>query len=146
MSDLHIEDFFKDSARILLRLYNHFPRPTQLFVEDIIGPEEPDEFGLFSPRYQSCFSTMLWLAHEGYLTYETTIRQDAIDQAVLTAPCLLRLTLPQTQDSKDLEAAARVNAIRDALKSQSSAELRRAMLGFLAISSGDTAIHPRSRS
>jgi hypothetical protein len=144
LSDLHIEDFFKDSARILVRLYSSFPRPAQIFVEDIIGPEEPDEFGLYSPRHQACFSTLLWLAQEGFLSYEATIRQDAIDQAVLTAPCMLRLTLPQTFEADDLEAAARINAIRDALKARSSAALRRVMLDFYALSSDDTAVRPRS--
>ena len=46
MSDIHIDDFFRDAAIALNRLYLSFPRPIALYVEDIIGPDEPDEFGL----------------------------------------------------------------------------------------------------
>ncbi|WP_027328850.1 hypothetical protein [Marinimicrobium agarilyticum] len=83
-ADIHIADFYKDAARILVQLYNQFPRPTTVFVEDIAGPDTPDEFGLHSPRHQACLATMLWLAQSGYLTYQSLIRQEAMDQAVLT--------------------------------------------------------------
>lgn len=82
-ADIHIADFYKDAARILVQLYNQFPRPTTVFVEDIAGPDTPDEFGLHSPRHQACLATMLWLAQSGYLTYQSLIRQEAMDQAVL---------------------------------------------------------------
>ena len=62
MADLHIDDFYRDSAMILLRLYTTFPRKTVLYVDDICGPDAPDEFGLHSERHQSCFSAMTWLA------------------------------------------------------------------------------------
>lgn len=84
MADIHIADFYKDAGRILVQLYNSFPRRITLFVEDIAGPDEPDEFGLHSPRHQACLATMFWLAQAGYLSYETTIRQEALDQATLT--------------------------------------------------------------
>lgn len=58
MADLHIDDFYRDAALILLRLYRTFPRKTILYVDDISGPDTPDEFGLHSERFQSCFSTM----------------------------------------------------------------------------------------
>ena len=32
MADLHIDDFYKDVAKIFLRLYSIFPRKTTLFV------------------------------------------------------------------------------------------------------------------
>lgn len=84
MADIHIADFYKDVARIFIALYNSFPRKIILYVEDISGPDSPDEFGLHCPRFQSCFSTMVWLADQGYLQYETTIRQEALDQVTLT--------------------------------------------------------------
>ena len=84
MADLHIEDFFKDAAKILNQLYLNFPKKSSVFVEDISGEDTPDEYGLHAPRHQSCFGCMLWLEEEGYLRFESTIRQDAIDQAVLT--------------------------------------------------------------
>lgn len=84
MADLHIADFYKDVARIFAQLYASFPRKIILFVEDISGPDSPDEFGLHCPRFQSCFSTMIWLAESGYITYASTIRQEALDQVTLS--------------------------------------------------------------
>ncbi len=84
MADLHIDDFYRDSALIMLHLYSHFPRKTILYVDDICGPDTPDEFGLHTERYQSCFSAMTWLAEQGYLQYFDTIREEALDQAVLS--------------------------------------------------------------
>lgn len=84
MADIHIADFYKDAARILVQLYGSFPRRITLFVEDIAGPDSPDEFGLHSPRHQACLATMYWLAQAGYLSYESTVRQEALDQATLT--------------------------------------------------------------
>jgi hypothetical protein len=84
MSDLHIGDFYRDTARILVRLYNQFPRPQMLFVEEICGAAEPDEFGLPGERHHACFSTLIWLAEERYLSYADTIHQAALDQVVLT--------------------------------------------------------------
>lgn len=97
MSDLHIDDFYKDVAAILLRLYSQFPRKQILFVDDIYRnkggkPEEPDEFGLPSPRHLSCFSAMVWLGEEMFLRYDSPIRQEALDQAVLTEKSFLLLS------------------------------------------------------
>lgn len=84
MADIHIADFYKDAATVLVQLYNQFPRPMMLFVEDVAGPDEPDEFGLHSPRHQACLATMFWLARAGYIHYETVVRQEALDQVTLT--------------------------------------------------------------
>ncbi|KIP88043.1 MULTISPECIES: hypothetical protein [Pseudomonas] len=90
--DLQIDDFYKDAASGLLALYQVFPRKAALYVEDLIGREEPDEFGLPSKRHQACLDALLWLADEGYLRYESTIGYDAVDQAVLTEKGFLRLS------------------------------------------------------
>jgi hypothetical protein len=84
MTDLHIDDFFKDSALILARLFSVFPRKSTMYVEDVSGPDSADEFGLHSERHLSCLSTMIWLSEEGYIRFNDTIRQEAIDEAVLT--------------------------------------------------------------
>lgn len=63
--DLQIDDFYKDAASGLLMLYQAFPRKLALYVEDLIGREEPDEFGLPSKRHQACLGALLWLAEEG---------------------------------------------------------------------------------
>jgi hypothetical protein len=90
--DLQIDDFYKDAAAGMLTLYQAFPSKAALYVEDLIGREEPDEFGLPTPRHQSCLGALLWLAEEGYIRFESTIGYDALDQAVLSEKGFLRLT------------------------------------------------------
>lgn len=92
MADLHIEDFYRDAALIFLRLYKAFPRKLILYVDDVYGPDDPDDFGLHSDRHMGCFSTMIWLAEQGYIQFDTTIRQEALDQAVLTQRGFLMLS------------------------------------------------------
>ncbi|MBE8717105.1 hypothetical protein [Cellvibrio polysaccharolyticus] len=96
MADLHMTDFYRDTARILVQLYNHFPNTIILYADDISGPNTPDEFGLPSARFQSCFSTMLWLAETGLIRYATTIRQEALDQTTLSRKALVILFSPVT--------------------------------------------------
>lgn len=141
MADIHIEEFYKDAAIALVQLYNAFPRRINLFVEDIAGPDNPDEFGLHSTRHMACFGTLLWLEEEGLLRYIDTIRQEALDQAVLTHTAFVRLSAPadeelqdnqQTPDS-DLPATVRkdlsthIHLIRQALKSRSSNRISKVM-------------------
>lgn len=97
MADLHVEEFYKDAAIALAQLYGAFPRRINLFVEDIAGPDEPDEFGLHSKRHMACFGALLWLSEEGLLRYVDTIRQEALDQAVLTRDAFIRLSSPAPQ-------------------------------------------------
>ncbi|MFA7554373.1 MAG: hypothetical protein WCY88_08995 [Spongiibacteraceae bacterium] len=92
MSDLHIDDFYKDVGLIFLRLYNSFPRKIILYVEDICGADRPDEFGLHSERFLSGFSAMVWLGDHGYLTYASPIKQEALDQVVLSERGFLLLS------------------------------------------------------
>lgn len=112
--DLHIDDFRKDAAAGLLRLYQAFPRKTTLYVADLIGYEEPDEFGLPSPRHQGCLGTLLWLGEEGYLRFESTIQYDALDQAVLTEKGFLRLSRA-VPDPADASLPASVRRVRSTL-------------------------------
>ncbi|TLX56608.1 hypothetical protein DN824_15205 [Stutzerimonas nosocomialis] len=131
--DLQIDDFYKDAASGLLMLYQAFPRKVALYVEDLIGREEPDEFGLPSKRHQSCLGALLWLADEGYLRYETTIQFLALDQAVLTEKGFMRLTrsVPHLSAEGDLPASVRrvqgtlAYQLRDALKSGHGERLAR---------------------
>ncbi len=111
MADIHIEEFYKDTAVALVQLYNAFPRRTNLFVEDIAGPDQPDEFGLHSRRHMACFGALLWLAEEGLLRYVDTIRQEALDQAVLTQAALVRLSAAA---SPELIAEIAPNALTEA--------------------------------
>lgn len=82
--DLHIDDFCRDTAKVLISLYKQFPIKSTLYVEDICGPDAPDEFGLHSPRFQAGFNTILWLAETGYLKYQDTVRLEAVEGCVLT--------------------------------------------------------------
>jgi hypothetical protein len=142
MGDIHIDDFYKDAARILLVLYQYFPRPYTVYVEDISGPDEPDEYGLHSDRHQACFSTMVWLADAGLLRYVDVINREAIDQAVLTHKALTLLTTrseirfqPQEESmpaSVADEHASHVHQLRFAVKSGASFTIRRIMQHLLA--------------
>lgn len=133
MADIHIADFYKDCAKILVRLYNSFPNKIVLYVDDIAGEATPDEFGLHSERYLSALSTMIWLAESGYIRFDSCIKQDAIDQAVLTEQGFLLLSsriindpASQPADHQELplsvfNASQRtVQRLREALKSGSS--------------------------
>ena len=102
MSDINIDDFCKDTARTLVTLYSVFPRQHTLFVEDICGVHEPDEFGVHSDRHLACFHTLLWLAEEGFIRHGDCIRQDAVDRAVLTGRCFSVLcSIPQMLELGD---------------------------------------------
>ncbi|SNS99754.1 MULTISPECIES: hypothetical protein [Pseudomonas] len=132
--DLQIDDFYKDAAAGLLMLYQAFPRKIGLYIEDLIGREEPDEFGLPSKRHQSCLGAQLWLAEEGYIRFESSIAYDALDQAVLTEKGFLRLSrsIPHVvSDEPDLPSSVRrVHAtlafqLRQAISQQDSEQLAR---------------------
>ncbi|VXC35825.1 conserved hypothetical protein [Pseudomonas sp. 8AS] len=133
--DLQIDEFYKDAAAGMLLLYQAFPRKIALYVEDLIGREEPDEFGLPSKRHQSCLGALLWLAEEGYLRYDSTIAYDALDQAVLSEKGFLRLSrgvphsLP-TGDNPPPPSVRRVQAtlawqLREALSLHNSEKVAR---------------------
>jgi len=137
MSDLNIDDFYSDAAKVLERLYRSFPRPQVIYVSDISGHDIPDEYGVHSDRHMACFSTFLWLASEGYIRYADCIHQDAVDQAVLTANCFNLLSIPvvetTTQNIQGLAASVKsemfrnINRLRRALNERSSIEIRSIM-------------------
>jgi hypothetical protein len=142
LSDIHIDDFFRDAAKALNRLYSSFPRKVPVFVEEIAGTVTTDEFGVPGDRYVACFGTLVWLAEEGYLRYDDTIRMEAIDQAVLTGRCFSVLTMQAVTDTpadETLPASVRseqsthIHQLREALKSGSSARVRAAMTAVMAL-------------
>ncbi len=92
MADINIENFYKHIAKILSILYSQFPTKTPVFVDDVAGIDEPDEYGLHSPNYTAGFYSLIWLGEESFLRYADTIRQDGIDQAILTHKAFLKLT------------------------------------------------------
>lgn len=144
MADLHIEDFYRDVAKIFMRLYSIFPRKTILYVEDISGPDEPDEFGLHHPRFEACFSTMVWLAEHGYLNFEANMRQEGLDQVVLSQKAFLLLASrselqfiapdPVTKWPPSVveESLANIMQLRAAMKDGSSIMLQKCVQYLLA--------------
>ena len=143
MADLNVLDFYKDTAKILLQLHRSFPRKAEVYVEDLIGADHVDDFGLHSKRHESCFGAMLWLSDEGYLRFQSTIRQEAIDQAVLTAKAVVLLgtinlelgggTIQNdTPPFETNEHFTMVEHLRVALKSQSSDQITIVMRTFFS--------------
>ncbi len=149
MADLHIEDFYRDVAKILLHLYGTFPTKTILYVEDISGPDEPDEFGLHHPRFDACFSTMVWLSEQGYLSFDDVIGREALDQATLSRHSFLMLTsMSELEEdvSTDVDITAappsiadslqtNVTQLRSAVKSASSIRIKNCVRYLLALHS-----------
>lgn len=130
MSDINVDDFCKDAARALLILYRTFPRPHTLFVEDLCGPDRVDEFGMHSDRHVACFSTLLWLAEESFLRYVDTIRQEAVDQAVLTGRAFVLLSTPAA-GSERLAEQTHAERLAQAVAERSSTRTRAAMLDLM---------------
>lgn len=100
-NDLNFEDFCQDSARVFLSLMIQFPQPATLYIEDIVGPEPDDEFGIKSERYLRTLGTISWLAHEGYIRYSQQVNQEAFDDTVLTEQGL-RLLMSTRQEQTNL--------------------------------------------
>jgi hypothetical protein len=141
MAGIHIDEFYADAAQIIVSLFGVFPRPVTIFVEDICGPDEPDEYGVHSHRHLACFATLLWLAEEGYIRYKETIRSEAIDQAVLSGRCFTTLLTPAPgaaqAEKTDLppsikaEHATVIYRLTQALKSRSSVDIQAAFTPLL---------------
>lgn len=98
MLDVHIDDFFKDCAVILLHGFKYFPAKQVLYVEDISGPDEVDEFGLHSPRHIAAFGAIVWLQEEGYIRFSEIDRQESVDDFVLASKAFSRLLKTDTKE------------------------------------------------
>ena len=91
MLDVHIDDFYMDVAATLLSGFRYFPRTQTLFIEDISGPDNMDEFGLHSPRHLAALGTLQWLQEEGYIRFSNLSRQESVDDFVLTSKAFTRM-------------------------------------------------------
>lgn len=127
MFDIHIEEFFADCTKILHQLYQSFPKKSMVFVEDISGPDQPDEYGVHDDRFLSCFGAMLWLADEGLIQFESTIRQEGIDQATLTSKGLHLMSSISYDDFLD-ELASGIRTNTSQLKGKPNIETLRHVL------------------
>ena len=146
MADLHIDDFYRDVALIMLHLYSSFPRKTILYVEDVCGADNPDEYGLHTKRFQGCFSAMVWLAEQGYIQFDETIREEALDQTVLSQRGFLLLSSRSelelgfpVESSDDLppsvmqHSMTNVMQVRRALRENSSIMMQQVMHYLLSL-------------
>lgn len=116
MNDVNIDDFYHDIGVILLSLFQQFPRKVSLFIDDISGPDDMDEFGLHSPRYLSAIGALMWLHDEGYIRYLDIIKQESAEECTLTQKAFVKLIKP--------------NLSLDVLESASSIEKRDSTLAF----------------
>lgn len=132
MTDIHIEEFYRDIGLTLSKLYATFPRRVIFYVEDICGEDKPDEFGIHSERYLNGLSALTWLKDNHYIHFDALVKQEAIDQVVLTQKSFLILTsqssaaLEEDIDTSQLppfmaqKAITNINLLRQALKSRST--------------------------
>lgn len=139
MSDIHIDDFYRDTAKTLVTLYNSFPRHITLFVEDIAGPDEPDDFGLHSKRHDACLSAFMWLANTDYIRYNSLIKREAIDEATLSHRAFLLLNSAPSENGLDAKAPhgsrdLLINQLRHQLTSGTSNTLAILVKGLMAAS------------
>lgn len=109
MIDVHIDDFYHDIAATLLSLYQQFPRKVSLYIEDVSGPDDVDEFGLHSQRHLSCMGAMLWLQDEGYIRFEELVREEAIEAATLTQKAFVQLIQPRNDQIEGDETSATIS-------------------------------------
>lgn len=136
--DIHITDFYNDTGRILISLYRSFPRQETLWVDDICGPHELDEFGQHSIRHQACVATVLWLRREGYLTFSTQDSQAGFNHCVLTEKALALLS-GWHESPRDGQPPARpIDALDAALLARSSLAMEDAVKAVLKMSACDT--------
>jgi hypothetical protein len=104
MQDINIDDFYKDMATTLLSLYQQFPRKISLYIEDICGPDEVDEFGLHSKRYLSCIGAIMWLMDEGYIRYTDIAHQESVEDCTLTQKSFSKLIKPSLIETSGAES------------------------------------------
>ena len=149
-SDLHIDDFNKDAARVLVFLYNYFPRKMEVYIEDVSGLDDVDDYGLHTERHLACMSTIIWLAEEGLIRYESLFKQETFNQSVLTKRSYTLLSnIIQNKLEEDLKSQGtenilplsitrnrntRIATMKQALKDKSSEQLKNVITDFISAS------------
>ncbi|WOX06093.1 hypothetical protein [Microbulbifer pacificus] len=125
LDDLHIHDFYRDAGRILLALFQQFPAPATIYVEDIAGPDTPDEFGLHSHRHLACLGAMTWLMQCGYIHFSQLVRQEAIEDATLSHRSFLVLV------SRGEDGVSNAEKLDQIVRGGSSPQLEELMVGLM---------------
>lgn len=127
MIDVNVDDFFQDVSKILLSLYQQFPLKISLYVEDISGPDEIDEFGLHSPRYLSCLAAIEWLHDEGFIRYSSIIHQESAEQCTLTQKaftCLIKPEFSNGPSYSERQASTLAQRLYHAIQEQSGIDVQ----------------------
>lgn len=130
MIDVNIDDFYHDIAVALLSLYQQFPQKVSLYIEDICGPDDADEFGLHSPRHLSCIGALMWLRDEGFIRYQDIVKQEAAEDCTLTSKAFKRLAFPKVEGNRkqmssiEKQQSSLVFQLHQAVKEQSSIDVR----------------------
>ncbi|WP_226647671.1 hypothetical protein [Microbulbifer variabilis] len=132
LDDLHIHDFYRDAGRVLLALFGQFPLPSTIYVEDIAGPDTPDEFGLHSPRHLACLGAISWLKQSGYIHFSQLVRQEAAEEVVLSHRGFL-LLINAEENSGQSNAQLLNTAVRDGSSAKLQALVERLMRDFAAL-------------
>lgn len=110
MLDIHLTDFYSDIGKIFIYLYNRFPRQDTLWLMDICGEDNIDEYGLHSKRYLACLNSVLFLQEEGFLRYSDMEKQDGFNHSVLTLKAFKLLTSPTKESGTPLIDCIRLAA------------------------------------
>ncbi|NVK39019.1 MAG: hypothetical protein HWE18_13920 [Gammaproteobacteria bacterium] len=132
MNDVNIDDFYHDIGVVLLTLLQQFPRKVSLFIDDICGPDDMDEFGLHSPRYLSAIGALMWLHDEGYIRYLDIIKQESAEECTLTQKAFVKLIKPNLSkaalaDANSIEKrdSTLASQLQRALQERSSIDIQR---------------------
>jgi hypothetical protein len=138
MIDINIDDFFHDISVTLLSLYQQFPRKISLYIEDISGPDDMDEFGLHSNRYLSAIGAVTWLHEEGYIRYSNITHQESVEDCTLTQKAFVKLIRPTFEtgtksitNSIEKHQNTLAQRLHNALKEQSSISQRSLLEEYL---------------
>lgn len=127
MIDVNVDDFYQDTCKILLSLYQQFPLKVSLYVEDICGPDEIDEFGLHSPRYLSCVAAIEWLHDEGFIRYSSIVHQESAEQCTLTQKAFSYLVKPELSSQhsySERQASTLAKRLFESLQEQSGMDIQ----------------------
>ncbi|MFT6155081.1 MAG: hypothetical protein ACJA0E_001818 [Bermanella sp.] len=130
MIDVNIDDFYHDVAVTLLSLYQQFPLKISLYIEDVCGPDEADEFGLHSRRHLSCIGALEWMHDESFIRYTDIAKYECAEKCTLTHKAFRKLAFPKIGKSRRLvssiekQESSLAYKLHQAIKDQSSIEIR----------------------
>jgi hypothetical protein len=130
MIDVNIDDFYHDVAVTLLSLYQQFPLKISLYIEDICGPDEADEFGLHSRRHLACAASLEWMFDEGFIRYSDIVKLESAEDCTLTQQAFRKLAFPNVGGNRtkvssiEKQQSSLVYRLHQAIKDQSSIEVR----------------------